>query len=47
MQAALFITEAMKVLCPVKRPYYKRVALPVTTYVDSKKVVIGYNHCFY
>ena len=40
------ITEAMNVLCPGKRPYYKRVALPVTTYVDSKKVVIGYNLLF-
>ena len=37
------ITEAMNVLCPGKRPYYKRVALPVTTYVDAKKIVLGYN----
>ncbi len=33
----------MNVLCPGKRPYYKRVALPVTTYVDAKKIVLGYN----
>ena len=33
----------MNVLCPGKRPYYKRIALPVTTYIDAKKLVVGYN----
>ena len=36
----------MQSLCPGKRFYYKRVALPVTTYVDEKKIVVGYNCLF-
>ena len=36
----------MQSLCPGKRFYYKRVPLPVTTYVDEKKIVVGYNCLF-
>lgn len=36
----------MQNLCPGKRLYFRRVALPVTTYVDDKKIVVGYNCLF-
>ena len=43
---SVFFASSMNVLCPGKRPYYKRVALPVTTYVDAKKIVLGYNFLY-